>query len=290
MPKRMSLVSRNVGSIVHRRPYIYLMYAAEASRSLLARCQFSFMPLSRAHTTAPTFMRSRVNIASRNRRAFPLGFIHCAAVRVSPEALVTWTSPRKRTTEAKAEMGRELHQMRVAQAAIGEDRCVHALGQRRLQPRQTHVLDRVALACQFRLEYAEPHQRRGAAVTGDQIERQRRLVIGVVVGPIHDDQDGLGVPDRLGDPRRKQRLSIDFVVADQTIDLLDRVLVAKIARHRQGVADRRYRQAHRLHRAIGCVRQRPDLPLMQRIPEHALYMSQNRLRPAVRLSHPPVLL
>ena len=67
----------------------------------------------------------------------------------------------------EAEAFEELEQFDVAEAAIGQDRERHALGQDRLQTRQAQVLEAVARSLQFVLVDRQPEERRRAAVARD---------------------------------------------------------------------------------------------------------------------------
>ena len=91
-------------------------------------------------------------------------------------------------------------QLGVGEAAIGEDRYAHALGQGLAQPDQAEVLEVVALARQFVLIDGQPQQRRRAPVGGDQVQRQRRLIVGVEIGPVHRDDDRLPLANDLRHP------------------------------------------------------------------------------------------
>ena len=90
---------------------------------------------------------------------------------------------------SEAQALQELEQLDVAEAAIGQDRHRHALGQERLQARQAQVLEIVALVFQFVLVDGEPEERRGSSVAGDEMQREGGLIVGVEVGPVHRHND-----------------------------------------------------------------------------------------------------
>ena len=73
---------------------------------------------------------------------------------------------------AEAEAFEEFEQFDVAEAAIGQDRHRHALGQDRLQTRQAEVFEVVALGLQFVLVDRQPQERRRPAVAGDQAQSE----------------------------------------------------------------------------------------------------------------------
>ena len=125
---------------------------------------------------------------------------------------------------AETEAVEEFEQFDVAEAAIGQDRHRHALGQDRLQMRQAEVLEVVALVLQFVLVDRQPQERRRPAVTRDQAQSQRRLIVGVEIGPVHRHDDRLALAHDLANPRREQVPDDDPGVAQQTIDLFDACL------------------------------------------------------------------
>ena len=92
---------------------------------------------------------------------------------------------------AEAEAFEEFEQFDVAEAAIGQDRHRHALGQDRLQMRQAEVFEVVALVLQFVLVDRQPQERRRPAVARDQAQSERGLIVGVEIGPIHRHDDRL---------------------------------------------------------------------------------------------------
>lgn len=98
----------------------------------------------------------------------------------------------------------------------------------------------------------------GAAVTGDQAEHRRGLVVVVEIGPVHGHQDVAVPADLMRHPVRETVPNIDAVVAQQPIHLLDRVLGRQAPRLRQRLADRRHRQRGRVHQPERRIRQRTD--------------------------------
>ena len=124
----------------------------------------------------------------------------------------------------EAEAFEEFEQFDGAEAAIGQDRHRHALGQDRLQTRQAEVFEGVALVLQFVLIDRQPQKRRRPAVTRDEVQSERGLIVGVEIGPVHRHDDRLALTHDLANPWRETVPYDDPGVAQQAIDLFDRVL------------------------------------------------------------------
>ena len=56
-------------------------------------------------------------------------------------------------------------------------------------------------------------------MTGDQAQRQRRLPIGIEIGPIHRHNNVPACADDLRNPMAEQLPDIDALIAQQAIDL-----------------------------------------------------------------------
>ena len=95
---------------------------------------------------------------------------------------------------------------------------------------QAEVFEVVALVLQFVLVDRQPQERRRPAVTRDQAQSQRRLIVGVEIGPVHRHDDRLALAHDLANPWREQVPDDDPGVAQQAIDLFDRVSVCSAAR------------------------------------------------------------
>ena len=93
---------------------------------------------------------------------------------------------------------------------------------------------------------------------GDQAQHQRRLVVLVEIGPIHRHQDVPALADLMRHPTGETVPNVDAAVAEQPVDLLDRVLGHQAAGLRQRLADHRHRQRRRLHHAERGTSQRRD--------------------------------
>ena len=146
-------------------------------------------------------------------------------------------------------------QLGVAEAAIGENRHRDAVGQDLCQTGKAEVLVVVALVFQLVLQHGQPQQWRRSAVVGDEVQGQRRLIVGVEIGPVHGDDDRLPLANDLRHPGRKHIPNDDALIAQQPIDLLDGVLAEQPARLRQGLADDRHRQRSTRHHPERTVRQ-----------------------------------
>ncbi len=105
---------------------------------------------------------------------------------------------------SEAQALQEFEQLDVAEAAIGQDRHGHALGRQRLQAGQAQVLEIIALVFQFVLVDGQPDERRGPSVAGDEMQRERGLIVGVEVGPVHRHHDLAPLAHDLANPRTEQ--------------------------------------------------------------------------------------
>jgi hypothetical protein len=57
-------------------------------------------------------------------------------------------------------------------------------------------------------------------VRSDVAERQRRLIVGVEIGPVHGDDEFPALAQGVIDPEREHGPDVDPLVAQETIDLL----------------------------------------------------------------------
>ena len=64
---------------------------------------------------------------------------------------------------------------------------------------------------------------------GHQVEGERCLPIAIELGPVHSDNDFLPGADQMRHPAGQAVPDIDVVIAEQSVDLLDRVLGHQIA-------------------------------------------------------------
>jgi hypothetical protein len=184
----------------------------------------------------------------------------------------------------------ELEQFDVAETAVGQDRRRRAFGQQRLQPRQAQVLEIVALVLQFVLVDGQPEERRRSAVTADEMQGQRRLIVGIEVGPVHRHDDLAPGAHDLADPRAEQVPRDHAHVAQEPVDLLDRRLRHQSPSVGEPLADQRNRQSRSRHHPDRSVGQRQDALGVQVVGKHPDNKFMNKikspLRPAHRSSQP----
>ena len=79
------------------------------------------------------------------------------------------------------------------------------------------------MVLQRRLVDRKPDQGRRPTMAADQRQHDRRLVIGIEVGPVHGDNDLRARPDRMGDPSFREFVDVNSRVREQPIHLLDGV-------------------------------------------------------------------
>ena len=189
---------------------------------------------------------------------------------------------------SKAQAFQELEQFDVAEAAIGQDRHGHALGQQRLQAGQAQVLEIVALVLQFVLVDGQPEERRGPSVAGDEMQRERGLIVGVEIGPVHRHDDLAPRPHRLANPRTEQVPRDHARVAQQPVDLFDRRLGDQAARRRQRLPDQGHRQrrpGHDPERSIGQGQDALGVQVVDRTRGSGIH-ERNQIAPSARASFP----
>jgi hypothetical protein len=185
----------------------------------------------------------------------------------------------------EAEAVEEFEQFNVAEAAIGQDRHRHALGQDRLQTGQAEVFEVVALVLQFVLVDRQPQERRRPAVAGDEAQSQRRLIVGVEIGPVHRHDDRHARAHDLANPRREKLPHDDSGVAQQAVNLFDRVFVRKTARLRQRMPDQRNGQRRSRQNPQRPIGQRQNPLGVQAPRKRALQKIMNQSHPLDRLAH-----
>jgi hypothetical protein len=76
----------------------------------------------------------------------------------------------------------------IAESSIGQDGDAHVLRNRLSQPQQQRVLVLVAPVLQRVRSHGLPEQGRGPTVLSDAVEHERRMAVGVEVGPIQGHQ------------------------------------------------------------------------------------------------------
>ena len=200
------------------------------------------MPAALTHTTAATLWRAAVISASRNFRARPPLPTQSAATRVSPSAALTWMLPRKRMTYRKPRLSRNSNSLTSPKPRSARIVTATPSGSQRLQAGQAQVLEIVALVLQFVLVDGQPEERRGPAVAGDEMQRERGLIVGVEVGPVHRHHNLAPLAHDLANPRTEQLPGDHARVAQQPIDLFDRGLGEQSTRLRERLADQGNRE------------------------------------------------
>ena len=113
----------------------------------------------------------------------------------------------------------------------------------------------------------------------DEVERQRRLITGGELGPVHRDDEIAARADRLLDPEREQSPDADALVSQETIDLLDRMLGRLAAGLRQRLTDDGDRERDARHPAEHRMRQRTDPLGVQALAEQGGEVVLNEFKP-----------
>ena len=88
----------------------------------------------------------------------------------------------------------------------------------------------------------EPHQGRRPAMVGDQRQHNRRLVIGIKIGPVQGNNNFRARPNRMGDPSLRELVNVNPWVRQQPIYLLDGMFGQSSPRQREPLPDRVHRQ------------------------------------------------
>src|SRR5262244_3087257 len=101
-------------------------------------------------------------------------------------------------------------------------------------------------------------------------QHERRLIVGIEVGPVHGDLDALTRSDDGRHPQHKQFLDINSRVREQPIDLLDGMLAYTSLRQSEPVADGAHGQGCTGHHTNGGVCQRLNPLCMQAFAEQSI--------------------
>jgi hypothetical protein len=125
----------------------------------------------------------------------------------------------------------------VAEAAVGEDRDLHAVGQHLTEPLEEHVLMLIPPPLQLGLHHRLPEQRRGPTMARDHRKDDGGLVIVIEVGPVERRYDLRPVAEDVRDPTREKGPHWDALVAQQPVHLLHGVLRLQPLSHRERVPD-----------------------------------------------------
>jgi hypothetical protein len=258
---------------------------ALASALLAARHQASFMSLGLDADDRPDLVAARCDLgvaqlARSSARPDPCG--GGARFAISRADMDVAAKPDDVGEAQPLEIGEQLG---VAEAAIGQDRHRDALGQNLSQTSKAEVLIVVALVFQFVLQDGQPQQRRRPAVVGDQIQGQRRLIVGVKIGPVHGHDDRLALANDFRHPRGEHVPHDNALIAQQPIDLLDGVLAEQAARLSQGLADDRHRQRCARHHAERAIGQRLHTLRMEVFGEYAVEIVLNEINALAQTVH-----
>ena len=242
-------MSRKPPSIAQRLAYSLIKARAGSSAVLAARHHGSFMPFARTQTTVATGYASAVTAAPRSVQRATTG-----ANPIGRRARLA-TGGGDRDVAAKADdevelqfLGQHPVELVVAEAAIGHDAHPDIGGQDFGQAHQDLILVAVATVFQRRLVHGQPNQRRGPSVAGQQRQHDRRLTVGVELGPVHRHRDAVAFADHVRHPMPQQGIDVDALVGQQPVHLLDRVLGQPPACQRQTLADQADRQRRGLDR------------------------------------------
>ena len=117
------------------------------------------------------------------------------------------------------------------------------------------------------------------------MRRERGLIVGVEIGPVHSHHDLAPYAHDLANPRTKQVPGDHARVAQQPVDLFDRRLGEQPTRLRERLTDqghRKRRPGHDPERSIG---QREDAFRVQVIDQYALQEFMNEIRSLLRRPH-----
>src|SRR5918999_2316026 len=189
-------------------------------------------------------------------------------------------------------------ELRVGEAAVGQDGDVYPLGQHVGEQAQQIVLMGIALVLELGAPHGLPHQRRAAAVRGVRPKYDHRLVGVLKLGPVKVDQKLLALGHHEAHPAAGDVFPQELAVRQKSVDLLDRMARSESVRHSEAVADGANPEIRRMQHPIDpvaerCQALRVDLasehPTHQLIellplddPLHFLALCSHSLSPAVR--------
>ena len=279
-PNRACFVSRKLSSMMKRRPYSLMITVADATGSLVTRHQASFIFAACTQTTAPTVAL----------------FVSDAGV-AQPDRATVWRSPvlggsrlscltgyQNRSAAANETADtppvEQVVECLVREPAVGEE-CQLQVARRDLQASGDHLIF-VCVPIFLQLIFVDslPHQRRRAPTVRDQMQRDRRLPIAAEVRPVQRNNRFLALCQHKRHPTLKELLHIESAIAQQSINLLDRVLQIQRLRFCKSKPDRMYSQRSRRH-----VAQRQHAPRMHVLPEYFHQLSFHLRRVDFSLGH-----
>jgi hypothetical protein len=153
-------------------------------------------------------------------------------------------------------LGQKPIQLLITEPTIRQDQDFNIRRQRFGQTPQHTILKGIPMILQRCLVNREPHQRRRAAMVADQRQHNRRLIIGIKVGPVHGNNNIRARPNRMGDPSLREFVNVNPRVGEHPIHLLDGMLGQFSPRQCQPLSDRVHRQRGAAYDPKRGVRQR----------------------------------
>ena len=142
----------------------------------------------------------------------------------------------------------------IAKSPIGHNQNFDVGRQGFGKPNQHLIFVAVPVVLEGVLVDAQPDQRCCAPVSRDEGQHDRRLVIGIKVGPVHGNNNFRARPDRTGDPPLRELVNVNSWVRQQPIYLLDGMFWQSSPRQREPLPDRVHRQRGAADDPKRCVR------------------------------------
>ena len=174
-------------------------------------------------------------------------------------------------------LGQHPIELVVAEATISHDANLDIRGQCLGQAHQDLILVAVATVLQRGRLDRQPDQRRRPAMAGEQRQHDRRLAVGVELGPVHGHRDAGPLADDIGYPVDQQSIDIDPLVGQHAVDLLDGILGQQSTGQRQTLADQGHRERGGRDRPERSPRQRENTLGMQVFGEQGLQEAMDAL-------------
>ncbi len=158
----------------------------------------------------------------------------------------------------------------IGEAAIGEDRNANVV-----RDGQTHQVERLILIARATIlevttAHGPPYERRRAPVGGHHVDRDRGLLVVRVLGPVERHHHVFSLADDEGHPAREHLIHADARVAQESIDLLDRVLRIEPARDSETLPDRMHGRRCAVQDAEDSVTEGEHALLVELVVEHVL--------------------
>ena len=109
----------------------------------------------------------------------------------------------------------------------------------------------------------------------DHVDRDRRLLVARVLGPIERDDDVFALRDQKGHPALENLAEANSSVAEKSIDLFDRVFRVESARNRETMSDGVHRSRCTVQHAKHTVTQRKYAFLVQIFAEYPVHEAEH---------------